>query len=80
LQQHSDKARHSANCSVIAVRASAMSPAGFSDRAAHGYLRVFRLDGQTLEWRVSEILYNVSRSWIQINGTCFNAVLYARSV
>src|SRR6476661_5418131 len=41
---------------------------------------LFRLDGQTLEWRVSEILHKVSRSWIQINGTCFNAVLHTLSV
>jgi plasmid stabilization system protein ParE len=55
-------------------------PSGRWNRWQPLFAVLFRLDGQTLEWRVSEILHNVSRSWIQINGTCFNAVLHALSV
>ncbi len=41
----------------------------FPEKLEQRLTTIFRLDGQTLEWRVSEI-----------NGTCFNAVLHALSV
>ena len=54
-------------------RSGGSGPSGRWNRWQLLFAVLFRLDGQTLEWRVSEILHNVSRSWIQINGTCFNA-------
>jgi len=41
---------------------------------------LFRLDGQALEWCVSEILDDVSRRWVQVNITYLDVMLHGLSV